>query len=313
MSEYKINKSLQYPNVEFQDYYNKFETVEDMLAGLEWNDFFSHFCEISREEQEILIGESLQELNMFNEAKQSEELSKCANSFKYWCHRYVEIYHYKHGQIPFINYKYQDRVIEGFENNKFNIVSKFRQAGLTTLSLLKSIHNCLFKNDQKINIVSRTDRESIDASYITQQVMDNLPKWMYDPKQNNTSKYEKKFHTTNSRIYFNTPLSTIGQSSTCLIFNEAAFIEDMEKHWEAMYPIIANGSSVQVFSSVNGINSWYNKIYKEAIKGNNQFNPIAVDYWEHPTFSNPEWVETVKSNYSKKIWKQEFMRNSCAY
>ncbi|MEL4395654.1 hypothetical protein AAEH73_21830, partial [Shewanella algae] len=84
--------------------------------------------------------------------RQEVEFEKCALSFFYFCHKYVKILHPKKGLSPFILYKYQRRVIKDYNNNRFNIISKFRQGGLTTVTLLWSLWKCIFDLDQQIMV-----------------------------------------------------------------------------------------------------------------------------------------------------------------
>jgi len=313
MSKHKSNegppKDLKYPTIAFEDYYHKFEFVKDIIKDPEWDKVFSNFYRFSDEEMDIPCGETVHDLNVFEPKQQYQEIIKCTNNFKYWCHRYVKILHAKYGTIPFIMYNYQERAIDNFENHRFNMISKFRQGGLTTIGALWGLHKCLFRNDQQIYMLSKTDREAVAAGDIVKKAMDNFPEWMYDKEQAEISKHEKKFNDTASKICFYTPEAARGKTATCLMIDEAAFIEKMDEHWEAMYPVVSTGGSVQVISTVNGVGNWYEETYSEALEGNNFFNIIELDYWEHPTYANPEWSKVAKANMGERKWRQEVLRD----
>src|SRR4051812_15660424 len=87
-----------------------------------------------------------------------EEFEKCARDFEYFATAYIKITHPIRGLVPFKLFGYQQRVIGDFETYKHNIVRKFRQGGLTTLATLWSLWRCMFKLDQRILVLSKSDR-----------------------------------------------------------------------------------------------------------------------------------------------------------
>ena len=310
-------KDLVYPTVRFEDYYNppprseakRFASVRELAEDDEFKNVYSHFYSFTRFELDIPIGETTEDQNNFSPEKQVAELMKCTADFFYWAHRYVKILHPVHGTIPFVLYIYQRTVIDKFSGYGWNMLSKFRQGGLTTVGVLWGLWRCLFQKDQQIYVLSKTDREALAAGDIAKKAMDNFPAWMYDLNQADISKHEKKFGDTGSKICFYTPEAARGKSATLLIIDEAAFIPDMYEHYKAMYPVIATGGNIAVISTVNGIGNWYHDMYKEAEAGENFFKIIELDYWDHPVYANPEWARQTKANMGEKEWQQEILRD----
>ena len=298
-----------YPTESFEEYYHKFKNVKEMCEDKEWKEVFSIFYEFEDFELDIPTRETTQDLDAFNAEQQIEEVIKCAKSFFYWCHRYVKILHPKFGTIPFIPYKYQRRVIREYETKRFNMISKFRQGGLTTVAVLWGLWKCIFQKDQQIYFLSKTDREALAAGDIAGRAMDNFPYWMFDKSQADITKHEKKFTDVGSKLCFYTPEAARGKSATCIVVDEAAFIEKMDEHWKAMYPVISTGGHIQIISTVNGLGNWYEETYHEAEAGRNFFNIINLDYWEHPAYANPEWAKQMKANLGEKGWQQEVLRD----
>lgn len=300
---------LPYPEEPFENYYFRFKNTAEMLADPDWGRIYSEFYELSRNERDIPIGETVDDLNSFPPERQIEEVIKCAKSFFYWCHRYVKILHPKFGTIPFVLYKYQRRVIKEYEQNRFNMISKFRQGGLSTVSVLWGLHKCMFQKDQQIYFLSKTDREALVAGDIARKAMDNFPYWMYDKNHADITKHEKSFSDIGSKICFYTPEAARGKSATYIMIDEAAFIDNMSDHWKAMYPVVAAGGNVEIISTVNGLGNWYEETYHEAQAGKNFFNIIDLDYWEHPLYANPKWAEESRVNLGEKGWQQEILRS----
>lgn len=308
-SKEKIPENLIYPTVSFEEFYHKFKTVREMVESDDWEKIFSIYYEIEDCELDIPVGETTDDLNSFSPEKQLEEVIKCAKNFFYWCHRYVKILHPTFGTIPFVPYRYQRNVIKEYEAKRFNMISKFRQGGITTLTVLWGLWKCMFQKDQQIFVLSKTDREALAAGEIAKRAMDNFPYWLYDQNNADITKHEKKFDDIGSKICFYTPEAARGKSATYIIIDEAAFIEKMEDHWKAMYPVIATGGHIEIISTVNGLGNWYEETYHEAEAGRNFFNIINLDYWEHPVYANPEWASSMRANLGEKGWQQEVLRN----
>lgn len=309
MAKSKQPPVIKYPEEPFESFYFRFKTVREMQASPEWAEIYNNFYEMTLDELDLKIGETKHELNELSPAEQRKEIEKCVNNFFYWCHRYVKILHPKYGTIPFICYKYQRRVIEEYESKRYNMISKFRQGGLTTVAVLWGLWKCLFQVDQQIYVLSKTDREAKSAGDIATRAMENFPSWMFDSKKAELSKHEKKFNDSESKICFYTPEAARGKTATNIIIDEAAFIPNMHEHWKSMYPVIAAGGSIEIISTVNGLGNWYEETYHEAEAGLNFFNIIDLDYWEHPAYSNPKWVAETKANLGEKSWQQEILRS----
>jgi hypothetical protein len=241
-----------------------------------------------------------------DEDTQMEELGKCAMSFKYFAETYVKITHPTNGLVPFILYPYQLRVIKDYDSYKHNIIRKFRQGGLTTLTVIWAMWRCMFKLDQKIMVLSKSDREATGAGKIVTNCIKYFPKWM-KPLMDKDNEHEKIFAETNGSIEFWTCEAARSKSLTYLIIDEAAFIKGMEEHWKSMYPTLATGGSCIVISTVNGLGNWYEEWYHAAVEQKNEFHVIDLEYTENPEYNNPKWVKEMRANLGEKGWRQEVL------
>lgn len=249
----------------------------------------------------------MQELTQFGyEPWQEAEIRKCAASFYYFCSHFVKIIHPVRGLIPFELYEFQQRVVSEFDRHQFNIVKKFRQAGLTTVGVIWAFWRCMFKFEQRIMVLSKSDREAIGVGKIIENVKDNLPPWM-QPMMKNDNDHEKEFADTRSVLWFYTCAAARSKALTYLIIDEAAFIPNMEEHWKAMYPTLSTGGNCIVISTVNGIGNWYEQTWHRAEDKKNQFHIIDLDYHEHPDYCSPEWEKKMRANLGEKGWAQEIL------
>jgi hypothetical protein len=284
----------------------KYSTLEEFYRG----EYDPKYYSFNRHELAIDPMEPFEDIEEYTPERQQKELMKCMMSFSYFCHKYVKIAHPKRGLIPFIIYKYQKRVISEYEKHRFNILSKFRQGGLTTITVIWSLWRCLFKLDETIMVLSKSDREAIAAGEIVKRALIELPAWM-KPEMEKNNDHQKIFSDTGCKLFFYTPEAARGRSITYLILDEAAFIPQMDKHWKAMFPTISTGGHCICVSTVNGVGNWYYDIFKGAEKTppQNDFNIIELDYWEHPDYDDEEWVKQTRAQLGEKGWLQEVMRD----
>jgi hypothetical protein len=252
--------------------------------------------------------ETMDEVNSYDMDRQKKEIVKCVNSFEYFCHKYIKILHPVKGLIPFVPFNYQRKVISEYEKNRFNIISKFRQGGLTTVTLLWGLWRCMFKLDQQIMLISKTDREATDTGAIIDRAVEHLPSWLIPKKDKKWNDHLKEFSDTGGALKFYSPEASRGKSVTFLIIDEAAFIPDMDKHWKAMWPVLSTGGSCVLISTVNGMGNWYEQTYNDAREKRNMFNVIDLDYWEHPEYNNEKWIDEQKRQLGEKGFLQEVLR-----
>lgn len=282
----------------------KYKSLKDYYAG-EYNQKYFFF---DKYQLEIDPDETFDHVEGYDANRRQLEIIKCCHSFDYFCHKYIKILHPTKGLIPFILFKYQHDVVEKYEKHRFNIISKFRQGGLTTVTLLLGMWKCMFRTDQQIMLLSKTDREATDIGMMVDRAVSNLPLWISPKKEGKWNDHLKMFTDTGSSVKFYSPQAARGKSVTFLIIDEVAFIEDMEKHWKAMWPVLSTGGSCALVSTVNGIGNWYHQTYIEAREKRNLFNIIDLDYWEHPDYNDPKWAAEQKSQLGDKGFLQEVLR-----
>lgn len=236
----------------FEKFYSKmeedgnkvFETIGDVLQTKEWKEIYSNYYSFEENQHEISLTETEDDIENYDISRQRQEYVKCANDFYYFCAKYAKINHPLHGLINFIPYTYQKRVIECYGTHRFNILSKFRQGGLTTVSVIWALWKCLFKPGQRIMLVSKTDREAIAAGDMAKTAVEYLPSWL-KPETDKFNEHEKQFKITNSVLWSYTAEAARGKAITILIIDEAAFIPDMHRHWKSLYPVVSTGVLVK--------------------------------------------------------------------
>lgn len=250
---------------------------------------------------EIDPDETIENFEMYDEKKQELELSRCKESFAYFCHKYIKIKTLE-GIIPFILYKYQNRVVKEIDENQFNILLKFRQGGFTNLNIFRAMHKCLFAKDVKFLFLSKTDREATDIGKFVDAALKTMPSWM-----NKKTECKSEIKTINDNcIYFKSPHNLRGLRFSDLVIDEAAyFFEEKLKEIVEMFPYDENTNCLLVSTIYH--NTFFNTLLHESKNNLNKFNYIKVNYTEHPIYKDPKWVEETKKMIGERLFKQEIL------
>jgi hypothetical protein len=284
-----------------------FKSIKEYYASIYPIDFY----QLDSYQLQIDPDETQEQVEAYSVERQQEEIYKCTKSFSYFCHKYIRILHPTKGLVPFVVFKYQNRVISDYENHRFSIISKFRQGGLTTVTLLYGLHKTLFTLDYSTMLISKSDREAVEAGYIVDRAVEYLPQWLTPKKDGKWNDHLNQITETGGSMRFFSPEAARGKSVAFICLDEAAFLPDLEKDWRALYPVLSTGGSCSLVSTVNGTANYYYELYMGAKEGRNKFHIIDIDYDEHPYYNskvNPEWAEEQKAQLGEKGFLQEILR-----
>lgn len=240
---------------------------------------------------------------MTNKDKILEELKKCREDPIYFITRYVKIDHPVKGRIPFELFRFQQRIVNEVHNHRFNIVRKFRQAGVTTIMAAYSLHMIIFERHRNILCVSIGDREAKAFLNRVVKMYDELPVWL-KPKVTERNKSTLEL-STGSKIKSQPAGAGRSESASIIVVDEAAFVKDFEEFWQAVFPTVSTGGKAFLISTVNGTANLYYQLYQNAIQGKNEFNAIDIRWQEHPDYTE-EWAKSMKSSMPERSWLQEY-------
>ena len=252
-----------------------------------------------------------------------KEFKKCKTDPAYFISNYIKVTHPIRGLVHFNLYGFQKLILENLEAHRFNILRKFRQAGCTTIASAYSLWMALFNKHKAIVILSKGDAESTEVLDRIKLMYDELPAFL-KPGIVEDNKHTLKLKT-NSVIKSRPSGKQSGRSlaGTLLIVDEAAFIENIDTIWAAVYPIISTGGRAFILSTVNGMGNWYEETYRGAVEKRNSFNAIDIKWEDHPEYKKQKgysslykemeekglnvdnWEDITKSNMPLKQWLQE--------
>ena len=107
-----------------------------------------------------------------------QEYIKCAQDPVYFLKKYCMIQHPIQGKIPFHLYPFQEETINDFKENRFNIILKARQLGISTLTAGYSLWLMTFFQDKNILVIA-TKQDTAKNLVTKVRVMHaNLPSWL---------------------------------------------------------------------------------------------------------------------------------------
>lgn len=243
----------------------------------------------------------------FSKQKQVNEIIQCGRDPNYFFKNYLKIQHPVRGLIPFDTFDFQDDCVEHFKDNRFNIVLKSRQLGLSTLVAAYSVWMAIFQKEKNILIIAT--KLSVAQNFITKvkTMIRSLPKWLLLPEIVANNKQLIQFsHGSQIKAIPTSEDAGRSEALSLLIVDEAAFVRNFDTIWTGIYPTISTGGRVIILSTPNGAGGQYYKLYTQAESGLNEFNAIKLPWDVHPE-RDEEWFQKTTSNMSKRQIAQEFL------
>ena len=210
------------------------------------------------------------------------EYLKCVEDPIHFMRKYCTIQHPQKGKVKFDLYPFQERCLKEFKEERYNIILKSRQLGISTLSAGFSLWTMLFKNDKNILVIATGKDVAKNLVTKVRVMYDNLPSWLKTNVEE-TNKLSLRF-TNGSQIKAIASNESAGRSEalSLLILDEAAFIDKVDEIWTAAQQTLATGGNCIALSTPNGVGNWFHKQWVGAEDGTNEFNTIRLHWTDHP-------------------------------
>jgi hypothetical protein len=236
------------------------------------------------------------------------EFLKCKEDPVYFARNYIKIVSLDHGLVPFEMYPFQEKLIDNFHKNRFNICKMPRQTGKSTTCVSYLLHYAVFNDNVNIAILANKASTARDLLGRLQLAYENLPKWM---QQGIISWNKGSLELENgSKISSNSTSSSAvrGGSYNVIFLDEFAFIPNhiADDFFASVYPTISSGQSTKVIivSTPRGMNHFY-RMWHDAEKGRNEYIPTDV-HWSEVPGRDAAWKEQTIANTSEQQFKVEF-------
>ena len=240
--------------------------------------------------------------------EQIQEYLKCREDPIYFARNYVQIVTLDHGLQPFKTYDFQEKLIDRFHNNRFNICKMPRQTGKSTTCVSYLLHYAIFNDSVNIGILANKATTARELLARLATAYENLPKWM----QQGVLVWNKgniELENGSKILAASTSASAVrGMSFNILFLDEFAFVPNhiADAFFASVYPTITSGQSTKVIivSTPHGMNHFY-RMWHDAEKGKNEYVPTDV-HWSEVPGRDEIWREQTIANTSEQQFKIEF-------
>jgi len=263
-----------------------------------------------------------------------KEYLKCIQNPSYAIETYLETKDLTQGGfVPFKLFPRQKEIVEAYDKYPYNLVTKPRQAGIsTTTQAYMAIKAGFCHPDNPETILIIANKLKLAQKFVRgiKDYLIQLPRWIWGPDYYGSEENEKRdIFVTDSKIEIELPNGTQiiavatsedalrGYTPTYLVFDEAAFIDNGDAVYAAAMSSCATGGRVMLISTPNGMDPLYYKTYEQSKIGKNTYNVIEMRWYEDPRYNKDlRWikkneagdiieeiteVEFIVNNYEKKI------------
>jgi hypothetical protein len=236
------------------------------------------------------------------------EFVKCKDDPVYFAKNYVKIVSLDEGLVAFKPYDFQEKLINNFHNNRFNICKMPRQTGKSTTCVSYLLHYAIFNDSVNIGILANKAATARELLGRLQTAYENLPKWM----QQGIMVWNKgslELENGSKILAASTSASAVrGMSFNILFLDEFAFVPNhiADSFFASVYPTITSGKSTKVImvSTPHGMNHFY-RYWHDAEKGKNEYVPTDV-HWSEVPGRDEKWKQQTIANTSEQQFKIEF-------
>ena len=236
------------------------------------------------------------------------EFVACKNDPVYFAEKHVKIVSLDEGLVPFRPYDFQQKLINRFHENRFNICKMPRQTGKSTTVVSYLLHYAVFNDSVNIGILANKAATARELLGRLQTAYENLPKWM----QQGIISWNKgslELENGSKILAASTSASAVrGMSFNILFLDEFAFVPNhiAESFFASVYPTITSGKNTKVImvSTPHGMNHFY-RYWHDAEQGKNEYIPTDV-HWSEVPGRDEVWKEQTIANTSEQQFKIEF-------
>lgn len=238
-----------------------------------------------------------------SKAQKILEIAKCIKDPIYAIESYLTTF--DQTQKGFVNFKLfpkQKELVDAYKRERFNIVMKPRQAGVsTTTAAYIAVMTALAdpNSPQRVLILANKQETAIEFLKKVKDFTSQLPTWMnvwappgsdgnwFDPEKNSAKHYRLRNGSEVKAVA--TSMDALrGYTPTLLVMDEAAYIEGGEEVYSAAQPALSTGGRAILISTPNGMDPLYYKTYMAAAtkeKTNNPFNIVEMRWFQDPRYN----------------------------
>jgi len=211
-----------------------------------------------------------------------QEYIKCATDPVYFMRKYYWIQHPQRGRIQFNLYPFQEGVLHQFKKNKYSVVNKSRQLGISTLSSAYSLWLMLFNKDKNVLCIATKQETAKNMVTKVKFAYDNLPSWLQLKAIENNKLSLKLSNGSQIKAIGATGDAGRSEAVSLLLLDEAAFIEGIDEIFASAQQTLATGGQCIAISTPFGTGNWFHRTFIGGEEGKNGFVSIKLPWTVHP-------------------------------
>lgn len=238
-----------------------------------------------------------------------QEYAKCLMNTSYVIETYFKTFDKtQEGFVPFILFPKQREIIQAYETYRNNLVTKPRQAGISTTTAAFYAVKASFadeNNPETIVILANKLKLAMEFLSKVKDFIQQVPRWVWGENYYGTKKKEEKeiFDTKNKQELILPNGSKIvalatskdalrGYTPTYLVIDEAAYIDDGEEVYGTAMSSLSTGGKVTLISTPKGYDSLYYKTYDQSKLGENDFHISEMRWYEDLRYNKDlKWIK----------------------
>lgn len=236
------------------------------------------------------------------------EYERCQNKAIYAIEKYLKTFDKtQEGFVEFKLFPRQKEIIKSYQKHKRNIVTKPRQAGVSTTTAAYLAIQCAFANRDKLNpeiVLIIANKQTLAQQFLSKvrDFLDQIPDWVWKlqkdkngnvcfyehPKDKSKNTYLKTDSKGHLKLLNGAEIKAVatskdalrGYTPTYCIFDEAAFIDNGAEVFGAAMTSLGTGGACALISTPNGMDDLYYKTFDGAKTGKNNFNIVEMKWYE---------------------------------
>lgn len=242
-------------------------------------------------------------------AKELHHLNICANDVFEFV-KECNVIHPIKGKVPFLLFPFQIALLWAFLKHRFNIVLKFRQAGVTELISAFCLWYAMYHPHKNIVIISIKDRVAKKVLRKIKFMYKNLPYHLQMKVINGRGGdigTASELEFSNGSMISSIPTTEEAgrsEAASLMVIDEAAIVRWADRIWSAAFPTLSTGGRAILNSTAYGVGNLFYKLYTNALTKGNPFNPIRL-YWQMHPERDQKWYEEQRQILGPRKTAQE--------
>lgn len=205
---------------------------------------------------------------------------------------FIKIVNKETETVPFILTREQQQFVEGLE--KFNIVLKSRQLGLSVCAVSLAIRQCIVYPNSACLLVSH-DQKSCNAIFDKlKQQFNSLPSWI-KPKEIANNRQEIKMGNNSKITCCCAGNKSIGRGDSLQFchLSEMAFWKMPEKQLNSITQALTGNGKLIIESTANALN-YFHDLYFQSKNGENSYKSFFFNWIQGGTLFQKDYEKSVE-------------------